>query len=185
MRIWAKVFADRPGQLVRVAATQHGNPWTAEMVMTAPGLADNIDALATAPYFGGYFFDGARAKVTDTASLLSDLAGDAKKVLANQGEGNAGWARKYGKRYIAYEAGQHLLDGNDLTRITALNRSDAMYDIYVNYIADWKARFNDTMVLYSATHPISSYGAWGLREYVGQPLSETPKLRAAIAMGRQ
>jgi hypothetical protein len=185
MRIWAKVFADRPGQLVRVAATQHGNPWTAEIVMTVPGLPDNIDALATAPYFGGYFFEGERAKMTDTGQLLSELAGDAKKVLANEGEANAKWARRYGKRYIAYEAGQHLLDGNDLTRVTTLNRSNAMYDIYVNYIADWKKRFDDTMVLYSATHPISTYGAWGLREYAGQPLSETPKRRAAIAMGRQ
>jgi hypothetical protein len=155
------------------------------MVLTSPGLPDNIDALATAPYFGGYFFDGARAKLTDTGRLLSDLAGDAEKVLANQGEGNAALARKYGKRYIAYEAGQHLLDGNDLTRITALNRSNVMYDIYVNYITDWKNRFNDTMVLYSATHPITSFGAWGVREYVGQPLSETPKRRAAIAMGRK
>jgi len=185
MRIWSKVFADRPGQLVRVAATQHGNPWTAEIVMTWPGLADNIDALATAPYFGGYFFDGVRAKVTDTGLLLSDLAGDARKVLANEGEANAAWARKYGKRYIAYEAGQHLIEYGDLTRVTALNRSNRMYDIYVDYITDWKTRFNDTLVLYSSTHPISTYGAWGLREYVGQPLSETPKRRAAIAMGRK
>ena len=185
MRIWSKVFADRPGQLVRVAATQHDNPWTAEIVMTAPGLADNIDALATAPYFGHSFFDGARAKVTDTVSLMNDLAGDSGKVLANQGEANAAWAKKYGKRYIAYEAGQHVIEAGGLSRITAINRSNMMYDIYVNYITDWKARFNDTMVLYSATHPISSYGAWGLREYVGQPLSETPKLRAAIAMGRK
>jgi hypothetical protein len=185
MKIWAKVFADRPGQLVRVAATQHGNPWTAEMVITYPGLADNIDALATAPYFGAFFFEGTRAKVTDTALLLSALAGEAKKTLANEGEANAVWAKKYGKRYIAYEAGQHLIDADNLTRLAALNRSDGMYDIYTDYIADWKARFNDTMVLYSSTHPISSYGAWGVREYAGQPLSETPKRRAAIAMGRQ
>jgi hypothetical protein len=60
-----------------------------------------------------------------------------------------------------------------------------MYDIYTSYITDWKERFNDTMVLYSNTSPISGYGAWGLREYTGQPLSETPKLRAAIALGRK
>ncbi len=185
MRIWAKVFADRPGQLVRVAATQHGNPWTAEMVMTAPGLADNIDALATAPYFGHSFFEGARAKQTDTGLLLSDLAGEAKKTLANEGEANAAWAKKYGKRYIAYEAGQHVLETGGLTRISALNRSNLMYDIYTNYITDWKTRFNDTLMLYSSTSPISSFGAWGLREYSGQPLSETPKRRAAIAMGRK
>jgi hypothetical protein len=185
MRIWSKVFADRPGQLVRVAATQHGNPWTAEIVMTTPGLPDNIDALATAPYFGHGFFDGARANVTDTVRLLSDLTGDARKTLANEGEANAAWARKYGKRYIAYEAGQHVIEQGSLTRIAALNRSNVMYDIYTSYITDWKERFNDTMVLYSNTSPISGYGAWGLREYTGQPLSETPKLRAAIAMGRQ
>ncbi len=185
MRIWAKVFADRPGQLVRVAATQHDNPWTAEIVMTAPGLADNIDALATAPYFGHDFFSGSVATMNDTSQMMSILAGYANKVLANQGEANAALARKYGKRYIAYEAGQHVIEAGGLNRVTALNRSDAMYDIYVSYITDWKTRFNDTMVLYSATHPISGYGAWGLREYVGQPLSETPKLRAAIAMGRK
>jgi hypothetical protein len=185
MRIWSRVFADRPGQLVRVAATQHDNPWTAEVVMTAPGLADNIDALATAPYFGTGFFSGSEAGMTNTGQMLSILAGYSRQVLANAGEANAAWARKYGKRYIAYEAGQHLIEDGSLGRITAMNRSNAMYDIYVNYITDWKTRFNDTMVLYSATHPISGYGAWGLREYAGQPLSETPKLRAAIAMGRK
>jgi len=185
MRIWAKVFADRPGQLVRVAATQHANPWTAEIVMTAPELADNIDALATAPYFGHSLFEGARANQTDTGLLLSDLAGDAKKVLANEGEANAALARKYGKRYIAYEAGQHVIEASGLARITAINRSNLMYDIYANYITDWKTRFNDTFMLYSSTSAISNYGAWGLREYSGQPLSETPKRRAAIAMGRK
>ena len=185
MRIWSKVFADRPGQLVRVAATMHDNPWTAEIVMTSPGLADNIDALATAPYFGTGFFSGSEAGMTDTGQMLSILAGYSKQVLANAGEGNAAVARKYGKRYIAYEAGQHLIEAGSLDRISAMNRSNTMYDIYINFITDWKTRFNDTMVLYSATSPISGYGAWGLREYAGQPLSETPKRRAAIAMGRK
>jgi hypothetical protein len=185
MRIWSKVFADRPGQLVRVAATQHDNPWTAEMVLGAPGLADNIDALATAPYFGHDFFSGSVANMTDTAQMLSILAGYSQKSLADAGEANAALAKKYGKRYIAYEAGQHILEPNGLARISSLNRSNAMYDIYVKFITDWKTRFNDTMVLYSNTSPISGYGAWGLREYTGQPLSETPKLRAAIAMGRK
>ena len=29
--------------------------------------------------------------------------------------------------------------------------------------------------------PIGRYGAWGLREYLGQPLNEAPKARAAVA----
>ncbi|SNT03297.1 hypothetical protein SAMN06295912_1331, partial [Sphingomonas laterariae] len=33
--------------------------------------------------------------------------------------------------------------------------------------------------LYNNTGPVSQWGAWGLREYAGQPIAETPKLKAA------
>ncbi len=37
MRIWSKVFADRPGQLVRVSGTQSANPWVSEVILGAQG----------------------------------------------------------------------------------------------------------------------------------------------------
>jgi hypothetical protein len=39
------------------------------------------------------------------------------------------------------------------------------------------------LVVYASAGPISQYGAWGLREYPGQPMSETPKLRAVLHSG--
>ena len=180
MKIWARVFADRPGQLVRVAATQHDNPWTAEMVLSWKDTAANVDALATAPYFGHDFFSGERTNMTDEGLLMTALAEQARQVLADKGVANADVARKYAKRFIAYEAGQHVIAPNSLDRVALINRSPRMYDIYRNYLADWRTRFGDTIMLYNASGAISQYGAWGLREYAGQPLSQTPKRRAAI-----
>ena len=34
------------------------------------------------------------------------------------------------------------------------------------------------LTLYASTAPIADYGSWGLKEYAGQPLDQTPKLRA-------
>ena len=185
MRIWAQVFADRPGQLVRVAATQGDNPWTATVVLGEAKLAADVDALAVAPYFGADLFaDGQQKGVTDTAVLLNVLAGKAKQTQTGYTTKNAEVARQYGKRLIAYEAGQHVVGEGNLGLVAQLNRSDAMYGIYKSYIGDWKAQINDTMVLYNSTGPISVWGAWGLREYAGQPLAETPKRRAAIEFGR-
>jgi hypothetical protein len=55
-----------------------------------------------------------------------------------------------------------------------------MYDIYKRYTADWKSQLGDTVAFYSATGQISKYGSWGIREYAGQPISETPKRRAVL-----
>jgi hypothetical protein len=55
-----------------------------------------------------------------------------------------------------------------------------MEGIYRRYLDGWRAAGGDTFVLYSATGSISRHGAWGLREYAGQPLSETPKLRGVV-----
>ena len=182
MRIWADVFKDRPGQLVRVVATQGSNPWTTEVEVGEAKLAPDVDAVAIAPYFGNDTLTLNKG-VTDTAVLLSALGRDMDRVMNDWTQKNADIARKYGLRMIAYEAGQHLIDG-DVGAMAAVNRSEGMYDLYKRYIADWKSRFNDTLVLFNSSSQISGWGAWGLREYAGQPLSQTPKRKAAIEMGR-
>ena len=100
-----------------------------------------------------------------------------------QGAANQAIARRFGKRYIAYEAGQHVLSSRGTDLLAAINRDPRMYDIYKNYISTWRSQVNDVMVLYSSASPITQWGAWGLREYTGQPLSETPKRRAVIDAG--
>jgi len=178
MKIWAEVFADRPGQLVRVAATQNDNPWTAEVVLAFPGLAASVDALATAPYFGHGFFD-ANPSETDVAKLMGTLAGYAKGVVSGPVSQNAAIAKKYGKRFITYEAGQHVVGPDRLPLVTQMQRSPLMEPIYRTFIADMAGK-TDLLTLYAATGPISQYGAWGLREYAGQPIAETPKLRGVV-----
>ena len=93
---------------------------------------------------------------------------------------NQGVANKYGKRYIAYEAGQHIINPGGVGAVAALNRDARMQDLYKSYMTQWRTQFSDVMVLYSGTGPISQYGAWGIREYAGQPISQSPKRRAVI-----
>ncbi len=173
-------FADNPARLVRVVSAQNDNPWTAGQILSFKDTAQWVDALATAPYFGFNLYDGANAYVTDLPSLFVSLEAMRVSTLAKSRE-NKAIADKYGKRYISYEGGQHVIAPSaKATLDTTLQRSPLMFDIYKRFIADWKTQMGDTLTLYSATGTISQYGSWGMREYAGQALVETPKRRAAL-----
>ncbi|KQU61585.1 hypothetical protein ASG67_16435 [Sphingomonas sp. Leaf339] len=182
MPIWADVFKDRPKDLVRVAATQADNAWVGGNIFewNNGAAAAQIDAIAIAPYF----------KI-DTEQLTNDnnvnmiaLAAEAKRQVAFQSAAYKALADRWGKRLLAYEGGQHQLDVNNQARLETMNRDPRMEAIYKQYLTDWNALTGDVFTLYSATGPISRYGAWGLREYAGQPLSETPKLRGVLAYAK-
>jgi hypothetical protein len=89
-------------------------------------------------------------------------------------------AATYGKRYISYEGGQHLV-AREVELAQRLQRDPRMADVYRRYLNAWQARIGDRLMLYASTAPIGEAGAWGLREYAGQPRAETPKLRAVEA----
>jgi len=181
MDIWKKVYADRPGRLVRVAACQNG-AGCAKVVLGYQDTAKHVDALATAPYFGARLnrapfasADAVFAALDPEVDRAIDLALQAKEVAA-----------QYGKRYLAYEGGQHLIL-KDVALEEQVERDPRMYDAYRKYLDLWRREIGDTLALYASSGSISRFGAWGLIEYVGQPLSETPKMRAveeAVAAGR-
>ena len=178
MPIWTEVFKDRPKDLVRVAATQSANPWVGGEMMAwnNEAVAPYIDAIAIAPYFK---VDA--NKLTDNhAGNMAALAAAAKERITKDTVAYKALADKFGKRLISYEGGQHQLDPGRLDRMQAMNRDLVMENIYRQYLTDWNATTGDLFTLYSATGSISQFGAWGLREYAGQPLSETPKLRGVI-----
>ena len=179
MKIWTKVFADRPGQLVRVINTQHTSTWSAETILKFSDTANWVDAVATAPYFGYDLFDKA-AGVTDLDTLFPFLTKGADDAVSVFAVANKTLASSFGKRYIAYEAGQHIISPANVPLLANLNRDNRMYTIYKNYLANWRTKIGDVMVLFQTTAPIDSSGAFGLREYSGQPLTDTPKRRAAI-----
>ena len=179
-KLLTAAFADNPNRLVRVVSAQNDNSFSARTIMGFRDTANWVDALATAPYFGLGLYNGGNATVTDLPTLFVSLEAARVNVLAKARE-NKAIADKYGKRYIAYEGGQHVIaPAAKATLDASLQRSPMMYDIYKRYLADWKAQMGDTMTLYSATGTISQYGSWGMREYAGQPLAETPKRRAAL-----
>ncbi len=181
-KILTDVFKDNPARLVRVVSSQNANPWVAERIMEFGDTANWVDALATAPYFGHNFFDGANANVTDLPTLFASLEQMRIDTL-KQAADNKAVATRYGKRFITYEGGQHIITSN-LDLAAQMQRSPLMYEIYKRFLTDWYAQIGDTMVLYSATSQIGQFGSWGIREYSGQPLAETPKRRAALEFGR-
>ena len=179
MRIWSTVFADKPAALVRVAGSQAVNPWVTEQILAYPGLPAAIDAVAIAPYFQ---YDKAEASTAPLPERLASLRRGQANVLT-QAWRTLDMVRSRGKRLITYEAGQHVTDftpgGGE--RVQQVNRAPEMERLYRDYIAAWKAKAGDLMVLYSATGPAGGGGAWGIQEYAGQPLDQTPKRRAALA----
>lgn len=178
MKIWTAVYKDRPKSLVRIAATQHAYADTSNMVLGFEDTAKWVDALAIAPYFA---FD--QKKVPPSSGLDAIFAGidvSIDETLA-QTDLHRAIAGRYGVRLITYEAGQHIRLPNDVPLLKAINRDPRMETAYRRYIDGWGARHGDLMVLMQDVGPISRFGAWGLREYLGQPMSETPKARAAAA----
>lgn len=177
MAIWSKVFNDRPQALVRVAGSQASNPWVTEQHLANPALVDAIDAIAIAPYFN---YAGDVPADAALPARMASLRKGMDDILAKS------WAtlnsvRSKGKRLITYEAGQHVTDftTGGGARVQMVNRAPAMATLYKDYITAWKVKVGDVMTLYSATGPAGGGGAWGIREFAGQPVSETPK-RAAV-----
>ena len=180
MEIWNRVYKNDRTRLVRVVASQSVNPWTAEQVLWYKDTYKYVDALATAPYFGKANCD------PPTDSLENDVFKCMEnniKFTVEKSLENKRVAHKYGKRFIAYEAGQHLILRDNVKLLEKISRDQRMYDLYKKYIHGWKTEVGDTMVLFSSISPVSQYGAWGLLEYPNQPLSEAPKMRAVQDTG--
>lgn len=173
MRIWADVFADQPDRLVRVASSQNAYPELAEIILSHKNTADCIDALATAPYI---WLNLEGKRISDTEWIFAQMPRAVEDAIAFAAR-NRAIAASHGKRYIAYEGGQHLVTP-DLELARAIQRDPRMGEVYRSYLALWDERIRSELVLYASTAPISEYGSWGLREYSGQPEAQTPKLTA-------
>jgi hypothetical protein len=177
LKIWEKVFAADPARLVRVVSTQDVSPWTAEQVLGFGDTARHVDALATAPYFGlDLMKEGQTSNLDEIFRRLDDRVDKAIRSA----EANKAVAARYGKRYIAYEAGQHVLLPTDVPLLEKIERDPRMYDAYKRYIRGWKAHVGDVLTMFASVSGIGGSGAWGLAEHDGQPLAETPKLRAVL-----
>ncbi len=193
-KIWRAVFesypaAERP-KMVRIMASQHGNPWVSEQVLEYQDAYNFTDALAIAPYFGVSFGDPNNLNTTLAmtpdqiiADLQAEIAGPNRDLI----RAHKKVSRHNGVRLVAYEGGQHLVgyagaewvpELNEL--FLEVNRHPAMYDRYMESMDAWEAEGGLSYCAYSDCGTYSSWGSWGALEYQEQPIWEAHKYRALI-----
>ena len=174
MQLWSKVFSGRTDRLVRVVSAQNVSPFWSEQILGYRGTAEHVDALATAPYW-------ALGDEDDKGQSLDQIM---DTVLPARIEETLNWAakqkaiaKKYGKRYIAYEGGQHVWLNKNADLVAQIERDPRMAKLYSSYIRRWNNKIGDTLTLFCLTGDISTAG-FGLVEYAGQPTAQAPKMRA-------
>jgi hypothetical protein len=181
MKIWTEVFAAQPSRLVRVAAGMNVSPWVTKRIMEFGDTAGYVDAFATAPYFGHSLLSGTNATATDSDKdrLFSELSNHFDTMMTQTKE-HSDLVRSYGKRFITYEAGQHITTTTNVPLLASLNRDPRMGQLYTQFLTQWQQRFGDVNTLFEDTSAIGKYGAFGMQEYAGQPASQAPKYGAVV-----
>ena len=181
-RIWSRVYADKPKQLVRVLAGQNAWPDLLRYALDYKDTAANIDALSTAVYFGQQLLENPPADTSDIGLLFPPLIASIDATFASARQLKQ-MADRYGLRYVAYEGGQHVSwYGPDRTLIGRINHDPRMGDAYRKFMRLWARDFGDTLMLFHSVSPPGSSMHFGLADYSGQPIAESPKRKAVLDM---
>jgi hypothetical protein len=191
-RLWENAFGGT-SRLVRIMGGFTTDPSMSETILAYKKAYQFVDALAIAPYF---YIDQkqlpAIKNVNDVFTMMSApnnrySIDNLMKIIRNQSE----VTKAYGVDLIAYEGGQHLVDHktHKLTEgatpyLVAANRDPRMAREYYRFLSAWKAVGGNLFVAFSAPRPFTWHGSWGIKEYINQPNTETPKYRALMAFNR-
>jgi hypothetical protein len=186
MDIWSEVFQGQQDRIVRVLAGHAENPWANEQIMGYNGAYQHADALAVAPYFGGWLGNSANT-VNMTVDQILDAAETNIAVQRGHSQTNRNNAAALGLELIAYEGGQHLVGvggyvGNDtLTqKFISANRHTRMGQLYLQDLNNWKEVGGGVFVTYAFCGRYSQWGSWGLIEQQNQSLATAPKFSAVV-----
>lgn len=171
-------------RLVRVLAAQSANPWTGATIMDWKNAARHADALAIAPYFGGYLGWPQMQNVVQNLTvnqILDSCAVDIVRTMA-QALDNKRNAESRGLQLMAYEAGQHLVGVNGVENnqmvtnlFQAANRHAHMKQHYLDYLQRWDNMGNGVIAMFSSIGLPSKWGSWGLLEWQDQAIAVAPK----------
>lgn len=186
MDIWADVFQGQQHRLVRVLAGHAENPWANEQIITYNNAYQHADALAVAPYFGGWLGNSG-GTVNMTVDQILDAAEANIAQQKTYSQQNFAKASQYGLELIAYEGGQHLVGvggyvSNDaLTqKFIAANRSTRMGQLYLKDLQNWTEVGGGVFCAYSFCGRYSQWGSWGLLEQQNQNITAAPKFAAVV-----
>ena len=197
--IWKTVLANQPNEVICVLGAQAANDWTARQALDCPLWSNGkpcidhgIDAVAIAPYFGGYLGKPEYASELEDWTYTSDNGLDLLYQELNLGGQLGGgpdgggllqswqWMQRYaalaasnGLELLAYEAGQHLagirgVENNArITELfTSLNRDPRMGALYELYLLGWEDSGGSTLMHFSDIATPGRYGSWGALEDV-------------------
>ena len=173
MRLWEAGFAGR-SSLVRVLATQHEVPWTAETALGFADVASHVDALATAPYFGTTVNGTGNTRESGLAVMEKALPATLEAVTANRRV-----AAAHGKRYIGYEGGPSLALPAQKDLLALIQHDQALYGLTQRLLTGWARDGGDVLCLFNSVSRSSEWGMWGLAAWENETPAEAPKLRAA------
>lgn len=103
---------------------------------------------------------------------------------------NKALADTFGLKLTAYEGGQHLTYAGYLEGDRALvneeiflksNRDERMGQAFTDHFNGWKQAGGTLYMVFESTQRWGAFGAFPLKEYQQQPMSETPKLAHTLA----
>jgi hypothetical protein len=185
--IWSTEFAN-PARLVRVIGSQAASGWASETILDFANAKLKTDALAIAPYFGGYLgqpSEQLRVQAMSLDALFIELDTVAVPEAIGWINAQAAVARLRGLALIAYEGGQHLTGGGGVENNAAINalfdnanRDPRMGNMYKKYLDAWKASGARLFAVFVNCSGYSKWGRWGLLEYLEQPRANAPKFDA-------
>ncbi len=213
--LWKEAWGDQSDRVQCVMGAQSASEWiTKNYVLDCPlwvndernpkigeRCAEQVDALAIAPYFGGYIGDASNqdivagwwdqgqvgmdklfVELTEGGLVPNSPAGGALARARREMGEHARLAANDSLELIAYEAGQHLAGTGDAldnpkvqSLFSAANTDERMSALYYQYLNDWKAQGGQLISLYKSVGPQTKYGSWGMTTYQGE--SPSVKLR--------
>ncbi|MGX9854058.1 hypothetical protein ACR03S_01250 [Limimaricola variabilis] len=182
--IWHEVFAEDPGRLVRVFATQTSWPGLEVSALEAPlrvasgapPPAESFDAYAVTGYVGHDI--GADDGLTELRRRMASgtavgwarerLAVDVAELTDRYWPHHTEAAARYGLRLLMYEGGPHLVAGaeaRDDAAVTGfladLSYAPEMAELIDDLVAGWRAAGGTLATAYLDVAAPSRWGSWG------------------------
>jgi hypothetical protein len=174
-------------KVIRVMASQTGFTDRHERLLSWQNAHAEVDALATAPYFGGGFGNDPATVGMTLDQLFAQLDSQALPLALDEVVRDAALLRT---RYpaldlVAYEGGQHLVGVNALQDnatlhqlFRAANNDARMGGLYTRYLQGWRAQGGKTFVHFADVGAQSRYGNFGALTAQNQPHAASPKFLA-------
>ena len=191
-KMWEQAFGGKQ-RLVRVMGGLTSDKNLSHTILGYRDAYKDVDALAIAPYF--YVGQERMRRIRSVGHVFQQLNAPDNRYSINNVLKNvrqqADIAKSYGADLIAYEGGQHFVQSktHSVTEgatpyLIQANRHPHMANLYSQLLQGWKKAGGKLFVAFSAPRPYTWHGSWGVKEYINQPTSQTPKYRALMGFAR-